>query len=731
MTEDKIEFFEIFPWDSNFETGITEIDEQHKRLVDILNHLAAHLANRSHPSTLNHYFDQLAEYADYHFKSEEQIWRDTLGEDAWFKKHQQNHSSFIDNVVTLRKEEGKKTLDEVIQDIVSFLSKWLAYHILDEDKRLSIVVDRVTAGYPLEEAKQIATDKMSGSMQLLIDTVLTMYEQLSFRTMDIMREKSLRKQAETALLRAKEEAENANQSKSIFLASMSHEIRTPMNGVIGMLDVLSHSTLAADDRKMLESIRRSANSLLGVINDILDFSKIEAGKLSIESHPLELREVSHAVIQMLTEIAANQQVDLEYTLAANIPTTVQGDTLRIQQILTNLINNAIKFSASEQQRGRVLLRIENTKEESHEIWVRFTVEDNGIGMSEEVLKRLFKPYEQADSSTTQRYGGTGLGLLITHNLVEMMGGKITVTSQPGQGSRFQAEIPFQPSAAPSTTTAIDDLSGLDAILLSDNNNQLADQLWQTLQLKGLQLQQVGSVAETIELLCSDFPFSSPLLLLNITDESFIETFDEGLDEKQRNRIIGIQRSMEQGDETRKERTTTHDHWIELEQAAFEQGELIPKIIQRIKEYRGLKTTEQLQPLQQESSTTEDTHTDEPLILVAEDNEINRDVISRQLSLLGYRYELACDGLEVLEKFQSMTYMLILTDLHMPNMDGYTLTAKVREIEQSEDRNHTPIIAITANALKDEEERCRSLGMDGYLSKPLTLKSLQEELEHWR
>jgi hemerythrin-like metal-binding protein len=344
MNEERIEFFEVFPWDKNFETGISKIDEEHKRLVDILNHLAAHLANRSHPVTLTKYFDELAEYADYHFKSEEKIWKTYFEGDEWNTNHIQTHQSFITNVVKLRSEEGEISLDQIIQDVVSFLSKWLAYHILDTDKRMAIAVHEMKSGCSITEAKRLADEKMSGSMQVLVETVLSMYEKLSARTMDIMREKTLRRKAEMAMLEAKEEAERANRTKSMFLANMSHEIRTPMNGIIGMLEVLSHSPLDEDDHKKVETIRYSANTLLNIVNEILDFSKIEAGKVEIENSEMRIEDVLDQTATLLSTIAADKKAEFVQFVDPKIPLKVYGDELRLQQALTNLVGGVCQRS---------------------------------------------------------------------------------------------------------------------------------------------------------------------------------------------------------------------------------------------------------------------------------------------------------------------------------------------------------------------------------------------------
>ncbi len=410
-------------------------------------------------------------------------------------------------------------------------------------------------------------------------------------------------EARTAeLAEARREAEAASRAKSAFLANMSHEIRTPMNGVLGMIEVLARTRLSSHQRGLIETIRTSGMTLLGVIDDILDFSKIEAGGIEIAHAPLSVADMVERLCQSLVPVAETRGVDLALHLAADIPVQVASDELRLRQILYNLIGNAIKFSGGcTDTRGLVEVRV---TVDSHTPWrLRFTVTDNGIGMSEDTQARLFTPFDQAETSITRRFGGTGLGLTICKRLVELMGGTIGVESAPGHGATFSAVLPMEIIDA---TPAVVPPGGRCRLVLDDDDDD------------------AGPAATTEVPASPDMP-----------------------------------------------------------------------------------------------------------VLVAEDDEINRRVIREQLRLLGCRAVLTRNGREALERWRGGDFAVLITDLHMPDMDGYALTRSIRAEEATRTPGRRlPIVVLSANALRDEALQARAAGVDEYLTKPLQIDRLAGVLGRW-
>ena len=406
------------------------------------------------------------------------------------------------------------------------------------------------------------------------------------------------------LVEARELAEAASQAKSAFLATMSHEIRTPLNGVIAMAEILALRPLAPLDLDAARTIQRSAHNLLAVIDDILDFSKIEAGKLELEVADLSLRDVADDVSSALSAVASASDVDLSIAVAPAVPAVVRGDATRLRQVLMNLTGNAIKFSKGRPTtRGKVTVRVDATGDAP--LRVVFRISDNGIGMSEQTISRLFTSFTQAETSTTRRFGGTGLGLAISKRLVELMQGTIEVTSVEGLGSTFTAGLPMH-AAVPGAVPA---------------------------------------------------------------------------------------------------------HGAEDTPARRAEKDLAARPV-----------------LQAAPLSVAEARARGRLILVAEDDTMNQKVILQQLSLLGYAGEIASDGVEALRLWRRGSYAMLLSDLHMPHMDGYELVAAIRRDEAPGAR--LPIIALTANALRGEAERATAAGMDGYLTKPVPLVALRSALEQW-
>jgi hemerythrin-like metal-binding protein len=422
---------EIFPWNDNFKTGIEEIDLQHRRLIELLNLLVSHLAYQADVPTLNAIFDELRDYTVVHFQTEERIWEKHFHGDPWLSWHKSSHTGFIEKVIALKNQEGSRSLDDIIEEIVTFLTHWLALHILESDRRMAKVVLALPSGTSLEHAKKVADEEMSGSTRVLIDTIMAMYDKLANGTVQLTREINKRIKAEQELALAREKADQANHAKSCFLSNMSHEIRTPLNAITGMAQLIRRSGVTPQQAERLDKIDTAGHHLLEIINAVLDLSKIEAGKLTLEETAVNVGAITADVVSMLSERAQAKHL----TLIAErlpLPQRLLGDPTRLQQALLNYASNAIKFTHT----GSVSLRAIVREEDDDSALMRFEVQDTGIGIIPEMAERLFSAFEQADNSITRHYGGTGLGLSITKKLAQLMGGDAGVASSPGVGSTF-------------------------------------------------------------------------------------------------------------------------------------------------------------------------------------------------------------------------------------------------------------------------------------------------------
>ncbi|WP_372658287.1 EAL domain-containing protein, partial [Hydrogenophaga sp.] len=517
---------------------------------------------------------------------------------------------------------------------------------------------------------------------------------------------------------AKQTAEAASQSKSGFLATMSHEIRTPMNGVVGIVDVLLQSSLTPYQSDLADTIRDSAFALLGIIDDILDFSKIEAGHLTLEREPVHLLRLIEGVCEGLQPVAMSRVVTMRVYVDPGLPEVVVSDSVRLRQILNNLVGNAIKFSSGLDRVGQVAVRAEMGAAGQWQL----RVSDNGIGMSPEAQSRIFKPFVQAESSTTRRYGGTGLGLSICHRLAALFGGDVTVSSEVDQGTTFTVSLPLQvddPAAAPATAEAPEhDLSNLvchvvlrDALLGAD---------WgQYLQAAGAEVRFWSDLSQLLGAFESDSDVGVVIAdheheLHGIATPDFaVVTVGTGQMRAAKLMAPGLV-SLE----VNPLRRSTMLHAVAM---AAGRAKELPA------EAHSEHEREAVLP-----SSVDDAAANGRLVLVAEDNEINQKVIRRQLALLGFAIELANDGLDALQRWRngrdSQRHGLLLTDLQMPGMDGYSLAAAIRA-EETGDRR-LPIVALTANASRGEVERCKSEGMNDYLVKPVQLHQLAEVLLRW-
>lgn len=533
-----------------------------------------------------------------------------------------------------------------------------------------------------------------------------------------------------ALEAAKLAAERANEAKSTFLATMSHEIRTPMNGIIGTVDLLRKTRLAAPQFRMTDTIRDSSFSLLRILDDILDFSKIEAGKLELESIPVSVNEIVEAVGRILSSIASQRQIDLKVFVDPNIPDGVMGDPIRLRQILYNLVGNAIKFTETNSSKlGMVQVRAELLDKNMEFCRIRISVRDNGKGMTQRQLHHIFQPFSQAEGSITRKYGGTGLGLSICQRLTALMFGEIHVDSQVGKGTEFTVVLPMR---------ITEELQYLPQNILHDHvinifsydlNNQ--DTLTTYLKHLGATVHNLNTEGQ-LELACAQPPVnkaSIPIWLLDSTYgqlsapqiQALLKT--EGV---KYSPVVVLSNQPELSNHTDPQVYFLHSSPI-CRSAVIESI-----LIAAGKKARPQNIAKPIS-LTNFSQDIETARAERRLILLAEDNLMNQKVIVEQLNALGYAVEVADDGQIALDKWRQYRYPLLLTDLHMPNMSGYDLATQIRkEALQYDDEEtcYTRIVAITANALRGEEQKCLSIGMDGYITKPIELTTLEAEIKRW-